>query len=143
MAKQSAQRPTGPFVYLSVLAGFGLAMWAVKPFWESAGHDSVRAECIVNLELIAAREASIAAEEGRPLACAAWPEAPPGAEGTPWNEIPVCWQRLGFEPGLILHGRYEATTSPTGWTATCTVRVGEVVETWQATDALTAQRISP
>ncbi len=141
MAKQTSQRLSGPFVYLSVLAGFGVAMVVVKPLWDDAGHDSVRAECTVNLELIADRQAEIIAETSRALPCAAWPVEPPGPDGTAWDEFPTCWQRLGFERGLILHGRYVVDTTLSGWTARCTVEIDGSQESWQATDALTAQRV--
>ncbi len=141
MGKKSASQPTGPFVYISVLVGFGLAMWAVKPFWDSAGDDSLRAECTVNLELVASRQASIIPERGRPLACAAWPVDPPGPDGTPWQDIPTCWARLGFEPGVTLHGRYEVEATPTSWTARCTLRIREDVEVWEASSTVTAHRV--
>lgn len=141
MAKTNTRQPTGPFVFLSVLVGFGLAMWAVKPFWDSASYDSLRAECTINLELIASHQARLLAEQGRPLACSAWPAELPGLDGTPWPEVPRCWARLGFEPGLTLHGQYVAEASPTGWTARCTLQVGEDVEIWQATNDVTAHRV--
>jgi hypothetical protein len=141
MSEPGHRQPTGPFVYISLLVGFGVAMWAVKPFWDAAGHDSRRAECTVNLEIVADQESAITKAEGRPLPCDSWPTAPPGPEGTPWTDVPVCWQRLGMEPGVTLHGQYKVETSTTGWTATCIVAIGDEIETWKATDSVTTYRV--
>lgn len=141
MPGSSSRQPTEPFVFLSVLVGFGFAMWAVKPFWDSASYDSLRAECTINLELIASRQGGIIPEQGHPLACSAWPAEMPNADGTAWDEVPPCWARLGFEPGLILHGQYVVEATNTAWTARCTLLVGEAVEIWQASNELTAHRV--
>ncbi len=141
MATRSNRQPTGPLVYITLLVGFGVAMMAVKPFWDRTGYDSMRSECLVNLEVIAEQQAAITKSEGRPLACAPHPVEPPGPDGVPWTEVPVCWQRLGFDPRLTLHGRYEVETGATGWTARCGLTVGGVDEVWEATDAVTAHKV--
>lgn len=141
MASAQPRRPTGPFIYLSVLLGFGVAMMVVKPFWEKASYNSLRAECAVNLEVVADAQAEWIKANGRPLVCAAHPPDPVPEAGHLWEDPPLCWTQLGFETGLTLHGRYEVEGSATSWTARCTVQVGDEVEVWEASNERTSHRV--
>jgi hypothetical protein len=129
----------GPLAYVVLLGGFAVMLWVSKPFLASMEDSSRNAECVTNLEYIAA---AIDQMPTGPVPCGPWPTAMPSDAATPWEDAPLCWDHYGFERDLALWAQYEVRPEGDGWLATCRLDLdgdGRAV-VYEASDRRTAAR---
>lgn len=124
---------TGPIAYVVIIGGFGALTFISQPFLTSMHHSSRNAECLTNLEFIAATME----EADGPHICGPWPLELPLDRASSWKDAPTCWDALGFERDLRLWGQYEVRPNGKGWLATCRLDLdgdGEIV-VYEASDS--------
>ncbi len=112
-------------------------MIIAKPFMKKTKNASRNAECLTNLEVIAD---GLAKDPGALTSCGPWPSTIPTEAPASWAEQPDCFTALGFDPVVLLWGRYELRREGAGWLARCELDLdgdGDVV-VYEATDQRTA-----
>ncbi len=118
MTTISYRRPTGPLLFGTLILAFVTTVLLLRMSWDRSVTEAHYGECLTNLEIIADHQAGRQAAGSDYLSCPTWPPAPPAAPA-PW--IPSCWSRLGFEPDLVLRGRYSVEADADGFDATCSM----------------------
>ncbi len=132
-------RHTGPVAYVVIIGGFAAMLLLVRPFFASMADQSRQAECLTNLEFIAA---TLTEDPSAPRRCGPFPSSPPSERAVPWADAPACWDGLKFERDLALWGQYEVEPRGSGWLATCRLDLdgdGDVL-VFEASDARTAAK---
>ena len=141
MVAKAKQSPfNGPVAYVVLLGGFAVMLLISKPFLASMQDSSRNAECLTNLEFIAAAIEENPSATHRP--CGPWPNDMPSEAPMSWEDAPGCWDGLGFERDLQLWGQYEVRPVADGWLATCRLDLdadGRAV-VYEASDRRTAAR---
>lgn len=139
MTAPTYRKATGPLMFVLLISSLLIALVATNPTWKKAKLRSRSAECAINLEIIAEKQAALESERGGYLGCPRHPAEQPTSSQL-WDQVPPCWDTLGFQPGIFLWGQYSVVAGATGWTATCTIDTdadGDVAK-WTASDSTTA-----
>jgi len=119
---QASPKPvSGPLMFIVLIVGFVVVVVALRPSLEKTKAVTRDAECQVNLELIADRQQLLHDRDRTYRSCVSWPPEVPSGEPVLWDDAPACWSELGFEPDVLLWGRYEVTATRVSWQATCVV----------------------